>query len=219
MKQKYFRNIFIFILIVFFNSAVFSADDTNIVFKWSFLKKAPNGTIESIDFNKDVTFNKDDQLKITINPIKNAYFYLYYVDNNNELNILFPDNFDAPYKMDVIYNIPGNKEDWFVFDAQKGIDRFYMLVSYNRLTKLEKLSKEYQKLVTNKSNTDKINNAKKDLLDEILNLRANYSKFKVFAEKPTSIAGVSRGIGGDSKDTMIYVEADKFYGKIFRINH
>jgi len=219
MNLKTVKNIFILIFIFSFVLGIFSDDSSKMIFNWQFLRKNSKGIIESIDFNKDVVFAKDDQLKITINPVQNSYIYLYYVDNTNELTILFPDNFDSSYKMGQIYDIPGNKEDWFVFDTQKGIDRFYMLASNTRLAKLENLSKNYQKLVNNKSSSDKINNAKKDLLDEIQNIQASNSKFKVFAEKPTSIAGVSRGITNNSKDMMINVEAEKYYGKIFKINH
>jgi hypothetical protein len=214
-----FRALPISIFFLFFIFSLFGEDDVKISFKWAFLKQSKSGTIEAVDFSKEVSFTKDDKLKISINPLKSAYVYLYYVDFNNDLFVIFPEKFDADYKTDKTYYIPENEGEWFTFDEGHGLDKFYLLASFSRLKDLENLTKEFMSLSDNKKTSpDKLANAKKALIDEILNLRLSYSKFTVYAEKPTSIAGTSRGIS-DVKITMLGIEANKFYGKVLRINH
>jgi len=218
MQIKYIKYLFIFSLLSIFIVSGYSND--KVTFKWAFFKKNKNDIVETIDFSKDVKIGKDDKIKIVISPIKKSFFYIYYLAPDNELTVLFPENPKTELETDKIYNIPKEGTEWFTFDDFTGIDRFYFFASNERLKKLENLTFDYVNLTNkNEKNKDKINKTKKELLDEILRVRSVNSKMKIFAEKPTSIAGVSRGVEKNNKETMLYVEAEKFYGKILRINH
>jgi len=221
--MKNIKIICVFLLVIFSFQVFFGEEENKIIFKWAFIKKS-NGSAESIDFTKDVSFKKEEKLKIIINPVKNAFVYLFYIDNKNEISLVFPESFDKEYKLGKTYKIPENETEWLSFDEEHGLDKFYLIASYTKQAKLENLTKEFIKISENKkSSPDSINSAKKNLLDEILSLRTAYSKFTVFAEKPTSIAGTSRGAPNKSekenKEILTLVEADKFYAKILRINH
>jgi hypothetical protein len=197
-------------------------EDTKISFKWAFLKQLKDGKIETLDFSKDITLTKDDKFKISITPLKNVYIYLLYLDYNNELSILFPDSLDQNTKYDINYTIPESENEWFQFDNGSGTDKFYLLASNVKLKNLDNLIKEYTKIVeSNNPPENKINASKKNIMDEVQNLKNTNSKYTVFAEKPTSIAGTSRGALDKklSQATMIQVDAEVFYAKILRINH
>jgi hypothetical protein len=217
----YFRNICMFLLFFVICLPAFSGDNNKISFKWSFVKQLKDDRAELLDFSKEVKMTKDDKFKILFVPEKKIYFYIYYLDYNNELSLLFPENIDEEVKVGVTYSIPSEHGEWLQFEDGHGTDRFYIIASNTRLSNLDKFTKELQKNVEKNADADKINNSKKNVVDEIQNLRNRNSKYAVYAEKPTSIAGTSRGIADkkDGKEFMILVEAEKFYAKILRINH
>ena len=210
------------ILIIFLPVFLFSswsADSKKIVFKWSIFKKINETSYESIEANGNEKHKEGDQFKIYVKPIENVYIYIYSLDSENSLDLVFPKNgdfFKKYYKMNDAYFLP-DEDGWYEITG-KGTEKFYLLASYERLKKIESLTKTYLKLIDNQSNK-KFAEAKMELLNEIDSTRKQYSQFKVYAEKPTSIAGVSRSLEAKIKQLAIHVEADKFYGKIIRLEH
>ena len=215
--------------IVIFISSIFiplmhsSENSTKILFMWAFMRQKTNGIVDLVDFNKEARFEKGDTFKIIIKPENSCYIYLFNLGISNDLSLVFPDDSEIKPISGKTYIIPEDTNSWISFENTHGTDKFFLLASSTKLVKLDKFIKEYLKYCDEpKVEIEKINTTRKNVLDEIQNLRNSFSKNTNYAEKPTSIAGTSRKIPGDdngSKNSVISVEADKFYAKTLRIQH
>jgi hypothetical protein len=225
------RSLFILLIISAVNIFLTASDNTSdnkILFNFGIIQKDQNQMLKRIELGKTKDLTAKDKICIFINPVKNVFIYLYLVDSENSLSLLFPDNidfFNNAYKTGNSYFLPA-REKWYDFDENKGIEKFILLASPNRLGKLEELTKKHQNLIQqNKVEKKEIIIAKQDVLDEIAKIKMTNSKFIVFAEKPTVISGTVRGIKDDFKELLykkelVYkIEAEKFYSKSIELEH
>jgi hypothetical protein len=216
MKTK---SLIVFLLLAVSVACV--AEDAKLVFNWAFVKKAADGAIP-LDFKEKVAIAAGDLFKIHIQPVQNAYVYLFLQEANGELDLLFPDGFAAfdnkAYAQTAFYIPEG--EDWFTLDNAKGTERFTLLASTERLKQLETLVLAFQKTMANTGSTTAAKNAAKTaVLDEIARLRKENSQLAVAAEKPVTIAGGTRGINEKVRNLATRIEATKFYYKLFKLEH
>ncbi len=148
--------------------------------------------------------------------------YLFLYDAEGSLQLLFPERFEVFTEPSYTQNqffIPEG-ENWFALDNAKGVERFYLLASRERLSSLESLTLAYQKVSgEGKSSTNAIGAARQAVLDEITQLRTKHSQLTMAAEKPVTIAGGTRGINASVAKAATRIEADEFYTKTFRLEH
>ena len=103
-------------------------------------------------------------------------------------------------------------EIWGVKDAVN-LSRYL----FNRYVSITQIKNEISNFISNNCQHAK----DFQYVISIQNLKNANSKYTVFGEKPTSIAGTSRGVIDKklSQAIMIQVDAEVFYAKILRINH
>lgn len=217
-----FLIIFIVAIELGLNPLAESEQNEIICFNWVFAVKDAQGQIKAIDFNTRTKLTSKDLFKIFLQPIKNAYIYLYFYDSEKQLSLIFPksiDFFSGNYGPGVKYFIPEHAK-WFSVNDSSGVEKFFLIVSKDRLYKLEDLTKEYATIYNDGSSSSyKINAAKQKVLDEMTNIKQQNSTFAVLAEKPIPIAGSIRGENAKIESCAIHVEAEVFYAKTIRLEH
>jgi hypothetical protein len=193
-----------------------------VCFNWAFVFKDGKGTTRSIDFSTQVnTLKAGDRLKIYLEPVHNAFIYLFLYDSEKELFLLFPrtpEEFYTYYTYGRGYYIPDD-EVWFYLKEEGGMEIFYLIVSRNRCERLESAAKVYLLLQEKKSAPNPaLNSAKQAVLDEIRSLRKHNSVFKGLVEKPVIIAGDYRG-DKTILQCAFRIEVENFYAKTIRVAH
>ncbi|HBD94041.1 MAG: hypothetical protein A2015_17345 [Spirochaetes bacterium GWF1_31_7] len=200
----------------------FSQDiSSTIQFKWGVLTldKKTNKTV-GLNFSKPVQLSEGDDIRIYLEPVKNAFIYLYLLDSNNDLMLLFPENFTQFSKnySNKPYYIP-DAESWFTIDENSGTEEFYLIASKVRQPELESLTGKLQKESEKSTpNSNKINELKKSIIDELARLRKENSTNVAVAEKPVSTAGTTRSIG-EVTTNATEVLTENFYAKTLRLEH
>jgi len=183
-------------------------------FKWAFLLRSDDGTERTADFGDKVSVTNGDAIRIFIEPVTNAYIYLYMFDSRKQLRCLFPADpalYNKPVETGKQYLLPSDGK-WFVMDQQKGTEKFFLLVSTKRLTSIEDLSR---KMLAKPDDAE----IKAALLDEIQLVRRGKADLKSPVEKSVPIAGtvvaVTRGAAAEATLT----EASGFYARTLRMEH
>jgi len=194
-------------------------------FKWALVARIdPEGRNKVVNIGKDalakdfkLIVTPGDKVGVYIEPVENAYVYLYLLDSRKNLELIFPTSMNkstiqsefTPRKGTYI---PG-KYEWFTFDENRGTEMFYLIASKNRLTKLEELTKSY--IDADEGNKEF---AKQKLLDEITGVKKDIA-FKTPLERPLSYGGIIRGLEIDIARLAVEVEAENFYSKTIRVMH
>lgn len=212
-----------FALLWLLNAGCLAAESkTEVVFNWAFVKQTRDGELQMLDSSRVASIEPGEQLKIFLQPVQNAYIYVYLHDAQNELHLLFPRRIEDLHSRNYgnrEYYLPEG-EDWFVLDEAKGVEKFHLLASHERFPKLEALTKTYLDLKEKaKSSQDAIRIAMQRVLEEITRIRQQHSKLVVLAEKPVSIAGGVRGQNRAIEELAIEIRAQEFYSKTFRLEH
>ncbi len=189
----------------------------DVVFDWAFVRRGPTGAPVRVEFAERVAVARGDLFKVHIQPIaKGTFVYLFLHDAEGNLELLFPDRFEAfqepGYAGTPAFIPPG--EDWFALDGSSGTERFYLVASSQRLRNLERLSADLRAAAPTG-----IPAARQRVLDEIAALRREHSKLAVAAEKPVAIAGGTRGISDTVEKLGTRIEAVRFYTRTFRLEH
>jgi len=134
--------------------------------------------------------------------------------------LLFPENFTQFSKnySNKPYYIP-DAESWFTIDENSGTEEFYLIASKVRQPELESLTGKLQKESEKSTpNSNKINELKKSIIDELARLRKENSTNVAVAEKPVSTAGTTRSIG-EVTTNATEVLTENFYAKTLRLEH
>lgn len=214
------KNLVAVLLIAIFLScsSALNASEDNLSFKYAFIRKAPDKVTEEIlDFAQKPQVKTGDQLRIFLQPIENAFLYVFLESSQKNLDLMFPetpDAYDNTFEMKKNYYVPG-KTTWFEVDKNKGDERFYILASSERLTGLEEITKKY--LANNKNDEYKAK-----VLEEIKNVRQSFSRLASNTETGVPIAGTFRTRGLDDSTIIgnaTHVDAKQFYGKTLRLTH
>ncbi len=209
-----------FIFLLFFLFSSFS-NESSMTFRYAFiLNKNDKGreTLEASD--KTINLKEGDEFKIIFQPVKNSFLYLFLTDSESAFYVLFPENsksFEGKnYTAKKEINIP--EDGWFAVDAKSGVEEFEIIVTEGRLIDFEKKIFEYSKHLEKNKDIKKINSLKEDIKDEIISLKKQYGDFTVFAEKPISIGGTTKGVG-EKKSYLTEIEVKEFYAKKVKIRH
>ncbi|MBN1675594.1 MAG: DUF4384 domain-containing protein [Kiritimatiellae bacterium] len=185
-------------------------------FKWAFLCRDRSGAQRVLDFSGPASVHSGDAVQVFVQPIENAYVYLFLFDSAKKLELVFPpdpDFYAESARMGGEYFVPARDES-MVMDADRGLEMFYLLASSKRMTALERLAREYAAAPQNAE-------LKAQLLEQIKAVRVAHSRLTSPAEKGVPIAGsvVTRGADAAPSGQGILVEADGFYSKTLRLNH
>ncbi len=194
-------------------------------FKWALVARIdPEGRNKVVNIAKDaltkdfkLTVSPGDKIGVYVEPVENAYVYLYLLDSRKNIELIFPTSMNkstiqsefTPRKGTYI---PGRYE-WFTFDENRGTETFYLIVSKKRVTRLEELTKNY--LDADERGKEL---AKQKLLDEITGVKKDIA-FKTTLERPLSYGGIIRGLEIDIARLAVEVEAENFYSKTIRVKH
>ncbi len=208
--------IIVFTIVV---SLISQEENNDVFFKFGIFKKDENKKTSTVEYDKVNKLHKNEFYKIYINPIKNAYVYLYLLDAKNNLFLIFPKNldfFNKEYSLKKEFYIPEDKEDWFIFEEGIGTEKLFLLVSTERLARLENLTEKFLNHKS-KGNTNRILTAKSDVINEIIRTNKANSDFLTYAEKPIPFMGTHRTVKNER--FIIEVKAEKFYSKIIRFEH
>jgi hypothetical protein len=175
-----------------------------------------------IPVQNETTLRSGDRLKLFVEPKAELYFYLVHLSSQGDLTPLFPVG-SKPARI-----APGSQiflpegSQWFELDAHPGPEKFFMLVSAERLGRLEELCGRHLTLRDKseaQSSADAIQN-------EIKHLRQHYKQLSAPAEKPVRIGGSVRGQPPSSSPAVpdvtplaVEVTAPGFYSRTFSIDH
>ncbi len=199
-------------------------ENSNVWFNWAFGALLGNGNDRKlVSITRDTKLKTGDQFKMMVEMKKKSFIYLIYHGGQGELQLLFPDSierFSANYKTLGRYYIPQG-DLWFALDENTGLEKFYLLASAKRLTRLETLLSDYKSAgsVRKKDITDKI-------ITEVKQLKRQHRNFQTVAERPVSIGGTVRGITKNPKTPIhdiisiaVEISATDFYSRTFTIEH
>ena len=206
--------------ILFLLSSLPSYSAAEMLFRWAFIKHHDQAPDQVLDFSKPPLVKSGDELRIFLEPLSNAYIYLYLYDSGKKLSLIFPADFAVfasdDYSGHAKY-IP-QRGNWFTVEDPTGTERFYLLASERRLDSLEQLTRDYY--------ADVNAGSKAALLTEIKSLRKKHSHLTAEAETGVSIAGTIKSFRGIASNTpvdgrieAIEVRARHFYGKTIRLKH
>lgn len=191
--------------------------------KFNFAFAALSGSGESprlVSVESAHRLNSGDRLKLYLEALSEAYFYLFHVDPGGFLSRLFPYNHQsAILTLDQKVIIPGGNQ-WLELDENTGMEIFYLIASPDRQDRLETL---YEAYLSAEAGTTKQQSAKK-VIDEIRRIRReNLSKS---AERPVRIGGNFRGPKPDLPGTLpdladlaATVTTNGTYSRSFTIDH
>ncbi len=196
-------------------------EDVNIHWAFGALTGAENNR-RLISINKDTTLKTGDQFKMMVEFKSKCFVYLIYHGSNDEIQILFPydwNQLNKGFNAYERYYIPQG-DLWFALDKQTGIETFYLLASKSRLVNLESLLKKYES-----SNLTAKQDIAIRIIAEIKKTRAQHKKLAAKAERPVQIGGNVRGTKEqrlsihDISTLAVEISAPNFYGKTFTIEH
>lgn len=190
----------------------------SISFKWAFIyKESPAAEEKVIDFSGTPRIKSGGQLRIYLDRAENTYLYLFLEDSGKDVALLYPESPDqygtkAPPRPGPAF-IPGAAE-WFDIDDSTGPEKFYLLASSTRLTRLEELTSN---ALAQEGNPE----LRAQVLEEIKNIRKAHSTLASGAEKGVPIAGTirTRDLSSQIGGIATQVEAETFYGKTLRLEH
>jgi hypothetical protein len=194
-------------------------------FRWSLIVRLdPDGKNEVVNIAKNAATKKNDKTSVSagdkiamyVEPGESTYVYLYLLDSNDNLKLLFPaslgkSNLENEFTVGKGTYIPG-KYEWFSFDEKKGYESFYLLASPKRLTKLEKLTRNYVEADKEKDL------AMEEVLDEIKGIKRTVA-LETPQEKPIPFGGGIRSLEIDIANLAVEVKAKDFYSKTIILMH
>lgn len=201
-----------------------AADPEPLKFNWAFVGYSKGGDEgELVRIDRDVKLKSGDRFKFYFEMMQRGYVYLITCSSQGDIFLLFPQSlgrYDTPPPSAGSFYIPSGV-NWFQLDDDKGQERFYLLVSTQRLLELESLLKGYQ------AAKDAPKAAFKDsVLAEIRRLRWKHRQFKKSAERPVAIMGQTRGIkkatlpdASAVSEMATSIEAKTFFSRTFTIDH
>jgi hypothetical protein len=180
----------------------------------------PGGRI--IPLQNETTLQSGDRLKLFVEPKTGLFFYLVHLSSQGDLTPLFPvDSKPARMAPGTQVFIPEGSQ-WFELDAHPGLEKFFMLVSAERLERLEELCGRHLAL-KDKSEAQASADA---IQNEIKRLQQQHQQLSAPAEKPVRIGGNVRGPlppeGQEVPDVTplaAEVTASGFYSRTFSIDH
>lgn len=219
MKQKLFILLFIISLLIPHLLSAEQGENDDLVFRWAFLLRDDNGSLTVLNHKDPSTpLKTGDTFKIFLQPVKNAYIYLFLYDAEEEFYLLFPESFEKGMQEEEYYYLPDDT-NWYYIKEGEGTEKFYLVVSSARLFEIEELYKEYAELMTKKVSPDRIHNAKHRVIETIEILLKEETVFSGIVERPYPVAGEWRASLDDDPFNAVEVKTERFYAKKIRLTH
>jgi Domain of unknown function (DUF4384) len=151
-----------------------------------------DGKAKIIPVENGTVLNSGDFIKFYLESITVCYFYIFYVNSQNELSLLFPQHpYFEPFSPSTSIFVP-EPNRWFELDSKTGKESFYLLASETRLKHLENLYQNHLK-ITDKSARGL---SQQSILKEIR--ATSRDSLAKPAERPIRIGGQLRGAGAEN---------------------
>jgi hypothetical protein len=161
------------------------------LFRWGLVIRDSRKYTDIIINENEIELEDFQSCKFIFKAGKNTYLYLYQYNDEEGLQLLFPyENFflHNAYKFNLWYDIPNGPLEWFPPPDSSGReDTFFLLVSKERLRKLEFLTK---KLISKKRDKKRI---QKEIFDEMMHHFKEQDPSPGTIETPVPIAGTIKG--------------------------
>jgi hypothetical protein len=183
---------------------------------------AKQGDAKPVPVETHTVLNSGDRIKFFLEPKSDAFFYLFHLGPNSDLELLYPADLKKSQAQpgQPLYVPDGPM--WFELDAARGTEKFFFLASNSRLGQLENL---YARHTTLKEPAD-IQSSTQAILDELANLNKQRRSLAAPAEKPVRIAGKFRAPSTTGSAALPditpfakEITAQGFYSKTFTIDH
>ncbi len=224
------RKFVIFILFLSFLWSVNANSSKDISFVWSLIYKNRTQPVKYYEGSSSLKLNKESMISFYVKPLSEVYIYILNFDSEHGFTQVFPEMYslftDKSYKENMIeFFIPDSDyENGYVLTGDSpALDIFYILASSERLSGLEKLIVEYNKIskdgqVINNKTLDSVQRIKDEIV-YLMRLNSNLTKDTI--EKPVSIAGVTKSVTRSETMKKIGIEVGtvNFYAKTIRIEH
>jgi hypothetical protein len=222
-----FRKVAVALAVLFIASAAAHAQappgGSGIGFVYAFgAYVGPQGKGKVVSLQNETTLHSGDRLKLFVEPKAELYFYLVHLSSQGDLTPLFPVH-SKPARI-----APGSQvfipegSQWFELDGHPGLEKFFMLVSAERLDRLEELCGRHLAL-KDKSEAQSSADA---ILNEIKRLQQQHQQLSAPAEKPVRIGGNVRApLPSDAPEVpdvtplAAEVTAPGFFSRTFSIDH
>lgn len=199
-------------------------DPGPIKFNWAFVGYSKgDSSAELIHIDGDISLKSGDKFKFYFEMMQKGYVYLIMLSSQSEIFLFYPRDlkqYESPPRPTGAMFIPAGT-DWFQLDDQIGKERFYLLVSKNRLTGLEALLNNYSAAAAKDKPA-----LSKAVVKKIRKLRWEHRQFKQDAERPGLMMGRTRGFDTATMPDAAAVSdlakayvADTFFSRTFTIDH
>jgi hypothetical protein len=185
-------------------------------------QEVAEGKTQPTSVKNDMVLSSGDRLKVFIEPKSDTYAYFLNLGSQGDLTLLFPPPGGSAKisPEDQVYIPEGLK--WFELDHHPGQEKFYLLISAQRLERLEALLARHIALKEKKD----MQTSNESILAEIKELRQKNKNLSAPAEKPVRIGGSVRGqqfkagsVVPDITPLAIEITAPGFYSRTFTIDH
>jgi len=176
----------------------------------SFVYKHNSEEICPIDFSKtEHKLQSGTEYKIFFKPIiKNTYIYIIKsvgFDKKYLFLYPYPDYYDYCNILNNDYYLPDQK-DWYIFNDNKILEEFTLIVSNKKLRELENKIETY--LIHENIDSGENKKAKKELEAELRDLRLKNSKFVRKPEEAVIISGGNKGSNDEIKKLAKVIKID-----------
>ena len=183
--------ILILSLVIFIGFAVAQdpAED-EINFKWGVVAFTTNSPAEVVDvqaITKNIVLKSDQFLRCFLQPENKTFMYLFWINKNGEISMLYPDN-NKMFGLFYIWGYPKvvpRKLNGFALAKHKGENNLIMLAASYRLQEIEQLYRAYKK---NQNKAD----LEKQLWYELQKMQKWQRKYTSTEDDYDSIAGSYR---------------------------
>ena len=176
MKKLYFRNSTLLAVLLLFTviSATQLSAQQGKSFKWTMtLQNEKTGTVP---FSAPVQSANGERFKILIKPDVKSFVYIIAEDPEGEVTVLYT----GAMKSNVMWS-----SDFLELTSPQGSESLYIVAS---LEEQKALAQRIDALEENAGTTQK-----RALINEVLRIRSETSKFKEAPEKPVLMGGATRG--------------------------
>ena len=184
-------------------------------FDFALVSRGPTGELVPLDFRADQEIGPERQFKFLINQ-KRGFVYLILVDAQEEVSLLYPTYASRGFVRPVENDVPLG-ETWFRVDASHGVEKFELIASAARPSRLEDALMRWCKAsAEGRSATSR--DLRESLLNEMAVLKRASGRFAEVAGKPTSFGGSVRG-----SDLLTFpvstIAAEVSYACTIRVKH
>ncbi len=198
----------------------FAATDDLLRFTWAVVYKSGGQDVQAIDYTSRVVhLAAGDRFRIHFQPRSPCFFYVYLRDAQKNLYLLGQSNFDPQGDRQVNRDLSLPEGDnWYHLDDSSGVELFYLIVSEQRLRRLEALTS--RALPRTGWQGEPLHLARKRaVLDEVRKLIRESSALAEPVQMPVTVAGEFRGITEESEYQGIDVQAGSLYVRTIRLAH